>query len=278
MTAHAPTVVIPAHNEAAVIHRPLDGLSPAAAAGLIRVIVVCNGCTDATARIAATYPGVEVEDIATPSKVAALRHADTLIDGGVRLYVDADIVISPTAVADVASALDGSGALAGRPSMRFDTGRASWVVRRWYAVRERLPSISSALWGAGVYAMSEQGRARFDVFPDIVSDDLFVDRLFSGEEVVIVDTEPVIVTTPRRVADLLRILQRSYRTQSDVLEDEAGVSSGQRGQLRDLLGLVRSDPRRLVDVGVYVAVVVTARIRARRRPTVAWERDTSSRS
>ena len=48
-------------------------------------------------------------------------------------------------------------------------------------------------------------------FPDVVADDLWVDRLFSDEEVEIVDSAPVVVQVPRRSRDLVRVLVRTYR-------------------------------------------------------------------
>ncbi|UUT34490.1 hypothetical protein [Microbacterium elymi] len=161
---------------------------------------------------------------------------------------------------------------------RFDTRRAGWAVRRWYRIRHALPSISSALWGAGCYALSERGRQRFGEFPDLVSDDLFVDSLFSPEEVTIVDTDPVVVTAPRRLADLLRILRRSYRTQREVSDRNDGLSEGQRGQLADIRVLLRREPALIIDVFVYVVVIGCARFSARTsRSAQRWERDRSSR-
>lgn len=49
-------MIIPAYNEAAVIERTLYPLSEAAAGGFIELIVVCNGCSDATADVARASP------------------------------------------------------------------------------------------------------------------------------------------------------------------------------------------------------------------------------
>lgn len=271
------TIIIAAHNEEAVIGRTLDALHDARADESIHVVVVSNGCTDRTAQVAAERGGVDVVDIRVASKTAALREGDLHAASGPRIYLDADVVLTSRAARDVIDALSG-GAIAGRPPHTFDSTRATWIVRSWYRVRAELPSISSALWGAGCYALSEAGRARFDEFPNLVSDDLFIDSLFAATEVTIVATDPVIVMTPRRTADLLRILRRSYRTQSEVAQNSGGLSMGQRGQFGDLKALVRRSPGRLGDVVVYVAVVAFGRVRARTaRTTERWERDTSSR-
>ncbi len=62
------SVVIAAHNEAAVIERCLASLLADAASGEFDVIVVANGCTDNTARLAERRPGVRVVEIPEASK------------------------------------------------------------------------------------------------------------------------------------------------------------------------------------------------------------------
>ena len=67
------SVVIPAHNEAASIRRCLDALFDGFAPGELDVAVVCNGCSDETAALAASsgHP-VRVIELEAPSKPAAL--------------------------------------------------------------------------------------------------------------------------------------------------------------------------------------------------------------
>ena len=275
------SIVIAAHNEAMVIGRCLDALEPAIATGEIQVVVVCNGCADNTAEIARRHAGVEVLELDVASKAAALRTGDRVAVSGPRIYLDADIVMTARAARDVLAALEESPALAARPPILFDTAGAEWPVRKWYAIRQRLPSIQNALWGAGTYALSVPGRARFTEFPDIVSDDLFIDSLFAQHESEVVRTDPVVVHTPRATGDLLRILIRTYRTQSDVQRAGQGgaISAGQRGQLRDIAGLVVRRPGLAPAAAVYVAIIAIARLRARlSSSSAAWERDNSSRA
>ena len=104
-----------------------------------------------------------------------------------------------------------NGVLAARPPIRYEIGGASSLVRSYYRARSRVPAVLGSLWGAGVYGLSESGRRRFGAFPDVVADDLWVDRLFAEDEVEIVDSAPVVVTVPRRSRDLLRVLGRTYR-------------------------------------------------------------------
>ncbi|MDH6238271.1 glycosyltransferase [Cryobacterium sp. CG_9.6] len=274
------SVVIAAHNEALVIARCLLALSPAVLAGDLDVIVVCNGCVDSTADIARSFTGVRVVEIAVASKTAALRAGDVIARRGPRIYLDADVVMTSRAALDVMAELSHGPALGGRPPVRFETAGSEWAVQSWYRIRVQLPSIQNVLWGAGTYALSTAGRARFTEFPNIVSDDLFIDNLIGTDERVIVSTDPVIVHAPRRSVDLVKILKRTYRTQSDVplTARATPVSASQRGQLADVWALVRADPRQICDVVLYVAMITLARVQAKLAPAgTRWERDTSSR-
>ncbi|ANP74091.1 glycosyltransferase family 2 protein [Cryobacterium arcticum] len=272
-------VIIAAYNEEAVIGRTLAALGDLAPAGRIRVIVVCNGCTDRTAAIARGFNGVRVVELDQASKVLALRAGDLLAGPGPRIYLDADVVMTCRAVRDTARLLEGDVTPAARPPVHFDSTAASWPMRRWYVVRAQLPTISSRLWGAGAYALSESGRARFGEFPELVSDDTFIDALFADNEITIVPTEPVAVRIPRTTADLMKIMRRSYRTQSEVIASAGRptFSAGQRGQVRDLVALLVRHPTALVDVALYVTIVALARVLAARARYTTWERDESSR-
>ncbi|QDO87442.1 glycosyltransferase [Ornithinimicrobium ciconiae] len=278
MTTPLGSIVIAAHNEESVIGRTLAHFTGVLADGLVDVVVVCNGCSDRTAEVARGFRGVRALELERPSKTAALREGDRVAVAGPRIYLDADVELTGRAAVATLRAL-ADGALAGRPRHTFDAGKAPWAVRRWYAVREQLPSVSRALWGAGCYGLSEQGRARFGEFPEILGDDVFIDSLFTADEVTIIPTDPVIVRTPRTVTDLVRTKTRSYRSQEHVVEEvgRPRLSRAQRRQAGDLWSLLRRRPTNVVDVGVYLAVLTVSRLRARVDSSSRWERDTSSR-
>lgn len=277
-------IVIAAHNEELVIDRCLDALASVINDGSVQVIVVCNGCADRTAEIASRRAGVIVLELLVASKAAALRAGDVVAVPGPRIYLDADVVMTSRAALAVMASLRG-GVLASRPPISFDARGSVWPVRRWYRIRGQLPSIQNVLWGAGTYGLAVEGRARFIEFPDIVSDDLFIDNLIAPSERAIVDTDPVVISAPRTSSDLLRILRRTYRTQSDVARHGAvnsvGVSATQRAQLADIGLLLRRRPAALFDAALYVVFIVIARTRAhlgRSSAAVPWERDESSRA
>ncbi len=272
------TVIIPAHNEAAVIARTLEPLQPLARAGLVQVIVSCNGCTDDTAQIARGFEGIQVLESAISSKVAALNLADAHATEFPRLYLDADIKITASALRMVLEHLAKPGVLAARPAFAYDTAGASWLVKSFYRARRQIPNTNQALWGAGAYGLSNEGRNRFDEFPSVTADDLFIDQQFTPEEKTVLPSVPVQVKTPRSTQSLLAILRRNYRGQNELHRANQAADST-RSTVRQLLTSI-SGPLSAGDALVYASLVVLAR--ATKRPRIAskgalWERDDSSR-
>lgn len=267
-------VIIPAHDEAAVIARTLRSLAPLSEAPDVEVIVVCNGCTDATAEIARGFDGVRVEQIAAASKIAALNHGDQVATAWPRLYLDADIEIEPAGVLAVFEAIGEGRVLAARASFVYDATGASMPVRCYYRARSRIPAPPRRLWGAGGYATGEEGHARFGRFPTVTADDSWFDAQFADTEKAVVRTSPMRVRTPRDVAGLLAVLARQRRGYL-----ELGISSQAASRGRGLLRSVRG-PATALDTGCYVALTLLSRCWAAwqsRRGAADWGRDLSSR-
>ncbi|MDQ6740855.1 MAG: glycosyltransferase, partial [Actinomycetota bacterium] len=266
------TVIIPAHNEAAVIGRTLASLAPLANAGRIEVIVACNGCSDGTEEIARSFGSVKVVSIAEASKAAALNAGDAAASGWPRLYLDADIEIQPAALRIVFDRLSSGGPLAVRPAFRYDTAGASPLVRAYYRARNRLPSVHTHLWGAGAYALGKDGHERLGSFPNMTGDDFFVDGLFHESEMEVLETPPVRVHTPRRGKDLVAVLRRVYRGNAE--QSNSGGSAGRT--IAQLLHSVRG-PLSAMDGAVYAGFSLAGRRSAAQPPSILWERDDSSR-
>ena len=290
MIARSPlgSVVIPAHDEAAAIRRCLDGLFAGFQPGELDVVVVCNGCTDETAALACSSGHrIRVIELSAASKPAALRAGDLAASAFPRLYLDADVLLPGSAAHLVLERLR-SGALAARPPVRYETTGASGPVRSYFRARSQVPAVLGSLWGAGVYGLSAAGRSRFGSFPDVVADDLWVDRLFSAEEVEIVDSAPVVVRVPRSSRDLVRVLGRTYRGKWERSPADPGDPAPETvmSTLRDLGRVCLAGPAGTRDAATYAAFAAGARLTlALPHRTAAsspagerWERDDSSRA
>jgi glycosyltransferase involved in cell wall biosynthesis len=268
------SVVIAAHNEAAVIGGCLDALLADPPPGGLDVTVVANGCTDATAEVAATRPGVRVLSLPEAGKAGALNAGDEVAVGFPRLYLDADIVLTPGSVPALVRAV-GSGLLAAVPGRALDTTGRPLPVRAYYAINRRLPAFRDALYGRGAILLSAEGRARFDRFPALHADDLFLDSLFEAGEKREVTGATSRVATPRRTDDLIRRLVRVRAGNAAMRAAGASTvrSSRRSSWLRDVVL-----PRPwLAPAGVFYAAITLIAER-RSRTATGWGRDESSRA
>ena len=273
------SIVIPAHNEEASIARLLELLVAGTQSPQFEVIVVCNGCSDRTAEIAHGF-GVQVAELAEPSKAAALAHGDSLAHYYPRLYVDADVELDAPAVHALCAALDGSGALAASPRREIALDEASRLVRAYYSVWSRLPQVRVGLFGRGVVVVSASGHERIRALPAVMSDDLAMSEAFALSERAVVADAVVVIRPPRTLRDLVRRRIR-VATGNTQLDQVGGRSDAAKTSWADLLRMVRAEPRVAAGVTVFVAVAVAARLASRRRVRSGdfstWLRDDSSR-
>jgi glycosyltransferase involved in cell wall biosynthesis len=277
------SVVIAAHNEAAVIGRCIDALLAGARPGELDIVVAANGCTDTTADIAAAWPGVRVVELAAPGKAAALNAGDRLATCYPRVYLDADIVLPVAQLRALRAALGGavdSRVLAAAPRRHVDVHHSPLVVRAYYAISSRLPAFTGALFGRGVVMLSAAGRSRFDQFPAVQADDLFLDSLFAAAEKMQVDAVVSHVQAPRRTADLLRRLVRVRRANSRLRAASRQAGGAVRGPARwAWLKVAASQPWLAPAAACYAAITCAAAAAARlpQRSADHWGRDSSSR-
>jgi glycosyltransferase involved in cell wall biosynthesis len=279
------SVVIPAHDEEAVIGRLLTPLAPAAVAGELLVVVACNGCTDRTAVVAAGFSGVMVVTIGDASKVAALNAGDAAAgDVFPRLYIDADVRVDLEAVRAVAEALDTDLPRAAAPRMRAIVAGRPAVVRGFYRVFMELPWVTDNLVGSGFYGVSRAGRARFGAFPDLINDDLVVRELFRSDERICVAAHEFAIETPRTTSALVRAKARVSRGVGEYAELAEAARRGRGEPARRPRGgslpFVRLglDPRNWPALAAYGLVRGGARLRRATSAAGAWGQDRTTRS
>ncbi|HIF76578.1 MAG TPA: glycosyltransferase [Sulfitobacter sp.] len=184
------SVLIPAHNEADWLPACLDALCAAdPVAGPVEVIVVANGCTDDTAELArkkapafeARGWALRVLELAQGSKLGALNAGEAAARGAVLVYLDADVLVSPPLLAQLAGALaeDAPRYASGMPQV---TTSGDWVTRHYTRFWQTTGFMTHGVPGFGVFAMNRTGRARWGDWPDIISDDTFARLNFRPEE------------------------------------------------------------------------------------------------
>jgi hypothetical protein len=274
--------VVPAHNEADVIGRLLHLLVAAARPDELEILVVANGCTDATADIAASFgPAVRVLSVPTSSKRAALALGNRMARLFPRIYVDADVELRTEDVRALAGALRRPGVLAAAPELTLALHGSSWPVRWYYDVWTQLPEVRRGLFGRGVVAVSEAGYSRIRELPPVLAEDLAASLAFSPAERVIVPGAQVIVHPPRTLADLIRVRVRAAVGVAQVEQTEGAPPSTARTRPRELLAIVRNKPSMAPRAALFLTITILARIRASRAVRSGdfstWLRDESSR-
>ncbi len=182
------SVLIPAHNEADYIADCLAALFASELPPEMKgeVLVLANGCSDATARVAAAqipplHWQLRVLDLAEGNKLKALNAGDAEARAAVLIYLDADVTLDPSLIGQITKALD-------LPQPRYASGTPqlaparSAVTRAYGGFWMRLPFVRNGTPGFGLFAMNRAGRDRWQTWPDIIADDTFARLSFAPAE------------------------------------------------------------------------------------------------
>ena len=277
MTPTRLSVILPAHQEQDHLPACVQALAGQTGIdGLAReVIVIANGCTDATAdraraeEAALTAAGWRISVIETPSggKIGALNLGDEAASGDLRLYLDADVVVGQGMIAALVAALDGPGARYSGAQLvvpRPESAVSAAYARFW----QRLPFVAEGVTGAGLFAVNAEGRARWGCFPQVISDDGFARLNFAPSERQRVEV-PYHWPISEGLATLIRVRRRQDAGTAELARlypDLAGHASGDRPSGRQALRMGLADP---AGFAAYAVVSLAVRLR---RPSHHWER------
>ncbi|MEE9429065.1 MAG: glycosyltransferase family A protein [Paracoccaceae bacterium] len=188
------SIIIPANNEEAYIGACLGALLAQKTDRAAEVIVAANACTDATSKIVLDYHArfsekgwvLQLLYIEKPGKPNALNRADTAASGAERIYLDADVIMGPLLFEKISLELELHRPVYVSGQLQL-TPRKSWVTRAYGRIWAKLPFMTHGVSGAGLFAVNAAGRARWDVFPKIISDDTYVRLSFAPQERILVD-------------------------------------------------------------------------------------------
>jgi glycosyltransferase involved in cell wall biosynthesis len=269
MIPHTLSVIIPASNEERFIGECLEALM--AQSGIpddvvIEILVAANGCHDGTVAVARTFARraaarewvLTALDIPEAGKPNALNRGDAVASGDIRIYLDADVICSPTILSCLVEALRGSEPCYATGKLIVARPR-SWFTRRYAAIWTRLPFYTSGAAGAGLFAVNAAGRRRWSEFPAIISDDTYARLLFAPDERIEVDatyTWPMV----EGLGNLIRVRRRQDRGVAEVRrlwpELKRNESYARLGFARTAMLLLR-DP---LGFGVYVTVALASKV------------------
>lgn len=279
------SVVVPAHNEEAVIEACLHGLMEGGGEDELEVLVVCNGCTDATVARANTVAGnIRVVESSVASKAHAINIGLKAAGGGTIVVMDADVRMSAEDVRRLADGIVRAGALAGAPAVRMEyLPGTSPVVHGYYRIWLALPYVREGMMAAGVYALSARGRQRVGELPPVIADDGYVRLLFDPSERIEVTDAFSIVLAPLTVVDLVKIKTRSRLggLQLRRMFPHLHMQTARHRRVRAAAVEILSLPSLWWSILPYLYVNIVSRVRAgfyaRRLSTYKWEKDEGSR-
>jgi glycosyltransferase involved in cell wall biosynthesis len=277
------SVIIPANNEEFYIARCLDallasqddgrvqGASPSNRPGReydrsIEVIVVANACTDRTVDAARSFIAradarnwkMTVLDLKEGGKLNALNVGDQHASGDTRIYLDADVVVGPSLLQEIGDALDYD--IPAYASGRLVVSKAkSWVTRAYARFWCRLPFVTDGVPGCGIFAVNAAGRARWQKFPDIISDDTFVRLQFAPEERIGVPA-PYEWPMVEGFRNLVRVRKRQDIGVEQIRERFPELMSNEGKAPLRLPALIKLAFVEFIGFCVYAAVTVAVRL------------------
>jgi glycosyltransferase involved in cell wall biosynthesis len=260
------SIILPAHDEAAYIGACLSALLASDSVETpVEVIVVANGCTDATTDIARGFAAAAaargwallVTELAKGGKLNALNRGDSIASGETRIYLDADVRVDPALVGQLVTVLGGTkaGYASGRPRLAPAKSLVSRAYGRFWS---RLPFVTQGVPGFGIFAVNAAGRARWGAFPDIISDDTFVRLQFAASERTLVGAGyswPMV----EGFANLVRVRRRQDMGVAEITASYPaliGNDAATRMPFGALILRILLDP---LGFGIYAAVALAVR-------------------
>jgi hypothetical protein len=224
------SIVVPVHNEEAILAGFLDRLTEGASPGELEVIVVCNGCTDGSATVARQRAGSKVIETPVGDKVVALRLGDAAATRFPRFYIDADVRVTLDSIRTVAAVLVEGKALAAAPRLKVDLSRSSRLVRAYYRRWLQTQWVTDNLVGSGFMGLSLEGHDRLSGFHPEGADDLWLSAHFGSAERASVREVSFEIPASRSIGEVIsrraRILAANERVRPHLPpQDEPAASA-----------------------------------------------------
>lgn len=272
MSSASPTcsVVVPVRNEAASLDRTIPALLAAARGEQARLLWVCNGCTDDSAARIRRLVGPDAEIIVLPEagKTLALQAGDRRLgDVFPRLYLDADTWLRPGDLRRLFAPLREGRADLVTAAKAFEYGKASdlatAIARCWLA----LPYARQHSF-LGALAVSAAGRTRWEDWPPLLADDLFLSAMIPPTRRLMVPEAVATTWPPRDLPTWIRTRARWMRGERQMRAAgfDLPVAPLQRGALLQRLA-ARSTRR---GAAAFVLVRLLAAVLAWRTETLGW--------
>ncbi len=187
------SILIPANNEAARIGECLTAVLASNLPDTFNkppeIIIIANGCHDETDKVASSYIKhatdngwqLKVINLTVGNKLTALNTGDAKAEFAMRIYLDADVIVSRDLVSELYTVLHHDHPVYASGTVVMPIPK-TWVSRSYRRIYSRVPFFTHGVPGCGLFAVNQAARKRWGKFPDIISDDTFVRLQFSPKE------------------------------------------------------------------------------------------------
>lgn len=272
------SILIPAHNEEAVIARTLWFLSRGLNEKMFDVIVIANGCTDATAaRAQSAMPQATILSTPERGKYNALNLGYEAADKALPVIcLDADLDVTSESLQALLPPIE-EGAAASCGKMDVDTSSSSRSVRRFYRGWRRNPYFNQGKFG-GLFALSAKTAAEVFPLPPIIADDEYIRRSLRGQPIAFVSDCRFVAKAPSDLATLIRVRRRSRRGSQQLTR--LGFTTPEYNSKSTMFKRALVSRQEFVRIAFFACVMAWVRLTLLFEGKSAasdWERDMTSR-
>lgn len=270
-------IIVPVRNEAALLPVTVPRLLAATKGDQVRIIWVCNGCTDDSAKMIRCLagPAAEVIELARPGKTTALQAGDDALGGLFpRLYLDADTWLRPGDIALLMQPLLSGAVDLVAPRLRFDVAGASGIAARIGACWLSLPHAQTTAFSNAI-GLSSAARALWGKWPEIIGDDAFVAAIVAAHmpplRKQVIDTALATISMPRSFNGWVRMRARWLQGEAELVR--LGFSPPRAARQRSSLLRQLVFPSTAVGAWAFLVARVLANVARADATTSAWMPD-----
>ncbi|USD67039.1 glycosyltransferase family 2 protein [Vibrio sp. SCSIO 43136] len=272
------SVIIPAYNEEKnikkVLNEYLELLDD------IQIIVVPNGCSDNTAKVAKNISDViEVVSLELGNKSNAINEALRYIKYDHLLVQDADVIISENSIINILKFIDNTEYVYASLKPETKTVDSSVIVREYYKFLEKTPEFSNGMVGSGCYLLSKTAMTKCFPLPLLIGDDGYVKSILGKDRLKLVPNATSVVFAPKDTSSLVKIKTRSKLGNYQINKSIANIS-GDTNTPGTLINLMIKSESYISGI-IYICVSCLCKFRAKMlyktNSTHKWERDETRR-
>ena len=274
------SIIIPAYDEEKLIGNRIKNLLEPLAPNCNEIIIVCNGCTDATAAQARKIINqlainsehdchINVVELDIGSKINALNHGINISKNPISVVLDADIEISSADCAELVNFMNNNNLLAASPTPKFNYKQANWLNKRFYKI------VSSSTYNkehriANVIALSAEAKTKLFPLPNVIADDAYIQRTIGKSDYKLLNTINYTFNCPRTILAMLKV-------QSRIVRGNLELKSKYPNLIAPKSKVSKSSA---IDRAIFITIKTTAHIIARLEllfNVKKWHKDDSSR-